>query len=149
MTISDGVNTHLHPLLPPCISYPVHIPAFHIFQSEVTHQSTLPPSSSQNCLTHVSRFLRNSSHQVWGEGKQGRKSLQQSSLQRHPLSNPLFPFPKLSFRTSIGERFRNFLWNFTNSTLWSHNPLCHLAFVILGSQLKLPFIDPITSVFYY
>ena len=56
------------------------------------------------------------------------------------LSSHFQPYPlELGYEKDL----ENFPWNLTNP----HNPLCHLAFVILGSLLKLPFIDPVTSVF--
>lgn len=142
MTVSDGVNTHASfaPTLDQLDSLHSCLLHFSVRSQTPVHTATLLP---QNCMKHISRFLRNSSLQVWDEGKQDRESLQQSSVQRHPLSIPS------SYFQGYSERFRNFPWNFTNSTLWSHNPLCHLEFVLLGPQLKLSFIDSITSVFYY
>lgn len=93
VTTSDRGNTHvsfapiLHQLNSP------HSCFLH-FQSKVRHQATLPPSVLQLQEPHI-KISEELFSPGCDEGKGDSESSQQSSLQRHPVSNPLFPFPVL------------------------------------------------------
>lgn len=138
MTTSDQGSSHAS--FAPTLDQ-LNTPHSCLLQFSVKNQTLVYTATLHlELLRHIPRFQRNSSHQDLDAGKGGKESSQQSSLQRHHLSKPPFPFPTLSFRILIWKRFTDFPWNFTNPTMRAHNALCHLAFVILGSQFKLPFL---------